>query len=167
MERPGGAAGLAEGSFGHAVDSPQSVWLCIPPRLCRQEADEARTSSRVIPFPACSGLRPRWPRPCLAESGRADTVFQRRATVHGSHTRGAGRLGWGSLTGPQRSNTFRGSLPTLLPGSTRFLTFVALRQRVLLLGWWRACALGRLCTFWITSTDVSKEAILESQQLRV
>ena len=147
MARPGGAAGLSAGSVGRAVDSPQSAWLCLPPRSCRQAAEEALTRARVLPLPACSGLRPRWPLPGLAESGRADTVCQRRAIIHGAHTLASGLLGWLALAGPQRSHTLRGPIPTLLTCATRFLTCVSSRQRVLLLGWWRACALGRL-TAW-------------------
>ena len=64
----------------------------------------------------------------------------------GSHTHGSGVRGWLSLAGPRLSNTFRGSIPTLLTCSTRLLTFVASRQRVLLPGWWLAVALGRTCT---------------------
>jgi hypothetical protein len=58
----------------------------------------------------------------------------------------------------------RGSIPTLLPGSPRLLTCVASRQRVSLPGWWLAVALGRIFTFWITSTDFIEDAILDSQQ---
>ena len=94
-DRPGGAAGLSCGSFGHAVDSPRSVQLRLAPRFLRQEADEALTSSRVIPVSTCSGLRPRWPPPCLACSDRADTAFQRAETVRTSHARGSGILGGG------------------------------------------------------------------------
>jgi hypothetical protein len=75
--------------------------------------------------------------------------------------------GWLSLAGPRLSNNFRGSIQTLLTCSTRLLTFVSSRQRVLLPGWWLAVALGRTCTFWITSTDFIEVASLESQQLRV
>ena len=167
MDRPGGAAGLSWGSFDRAVDSPRSVRLRTAPRLLRQEADEALTSSRVLPLSACSGLRPRWPLPCLADSDGAETAFQRRETVRGSHTRGSGLLGWLSLAGPRLSNNFRGSIQTLLTCSTRLLTFVSSRQRVSLPGRWLACALGRIFTSWITSTDFIEEAILESQQLRV
>jgi site-specific DNA recombinase len=71
-----------------------------------------------------------------------------------------------SLAGPQLSEGFRGSIQTLLTCSTRLLTFVSSPQRVSLPGWWLAVALGRTCTFWITSTDFVEEAILESQQLR-
>ena len=76
---------------------------------------------------------------------------------------------WGgvSLAGPRLANNFRGSIPTLLPCSTRLLTFVSARQRVLLLGWWLAVALGRTCTSWIPSTDFIEVASLEFQQLRV
>ncbi len=49
MERPGGAAGLSKGSVDLAVDSPQSITRCSDPRMSRQEADEALTSSRAIP----------------------------------------------------------------------------------------------------------------------
>jgi len=76
-------------------------------------------------------------------------------------------LGWLSLAGPRLSNNFRGSIQTLLTCSTRLLTFVASRQRVLLPGWWLAVALGRIFTFWITSTDFIEDALLDSQQLRV
>jgi hypothetical protein len=62
---------------------------------------------------------------------------------------------------------FRGSIQTLLTCSTRLLTFVSSRQRVLLLGWWLAVARGRICTFWIATTDFIEEAILKSQRLRV
>jgi hypothetical protein len=75
--------------------------------------------------------------------------------------------GWLSLAGPRLSNNFRGSIQTLLTCSTRLLTFVSSRQRVLLPGWWLAVALGRICTFWITSTAFIEDAILESPQLRV
>ena len=75
--------------------------------------------------------------------------------------------GWLSLAGPRLANNFRGSIPTLLPCSTRLLTFVSARQRVLLPGWWLAFALGRTCTSWITSTDFIEVASLEFQQLRV
>jgi hypothetical protein len=78
-----------------------------------------------------------------------------------------GLLGRFSLAGPQLSNNFRGSIPTLLTCSTRLLTFVSARQRVLLPGWWRAFARGRTCTSWIPSTDFIEVASLESQQLRV
>ena len=159
--------GPCRGSFDHAVDSPQSTWLCTAPRLYRQEADEALTSPRASPLPACSGLRPRWPLPCLAASDRADTAFQRTETVRGSHAHGSGVRGWLSLAGPRLSNNFRGSIQTLLTCSTRLLTFVASRQRVLLPGWWLAVALGRTCTSWRASTDVIEVANLESQQLRV
>jgi hypothetical protein len=159
--------GPFRGSFGHAVDSPQSPWRCTAPRLSRQEAAEALTSPRALPLPACSGLRPRWPLPCLAASDSADTACQRTETVRGSHTHGAGVRGWLSLAGPRRSNNFRGSLPTLLTCSTRLLTFVASRQRVVLPGWWLAGALGRTCTSWGASTAFIEVANLESQQLRV
>ncbi len=52
MDRPDGAAGLSRGSFDLAVDSPQSITLCTDPRMSRQEADEALTSSRAIPVSA-------------------------------------------------------------------------------------------------------------------
>jgi len=81
--------------------------------------------------------------------------------------KGSGILGWLSLAGPRLSNNFRGSIQTLLTCSTRLLTFVSSRQRVSLPGRWLACALGRIFTSWITSTDFIEEAILESQQLRV
>src|SRR6266567_1302807 len=87
--------------------------------------------------------------------------------VRASHTRGSGLLGWLSLAGPRLSNNFRGSIQTLLTCSTRLLTFVSSRQRVSLPGRWLACALGRIFTSWITSTDFIGEAILVSQQLRV
>jgi hypothetical protein len=74
---------------------------------------------------------------------------------------------WLSLAGPRLANNFRGSIPTLLPCSTRLLTFVSSRQRVLLLGWWLAVARGRICTSWIAATDFIEEAILQSQRLRV
>jgi hypothetical protein len=80
---------------------------------------------------------------------------------------GSGILGWLSLAGPRLSHNFRGSIQTLLTCSTRLLTFVSSRQRVSLLGWWLAVALGRICTSWITSPDFIKEAILESPRLRV
>src|SRR3977135_498812 len=73
----------------------------------------------------------------------------------------------GSHAGPRLSHTLRGSIPTLLTCSPRLLTFVSSRQRVSLPGRWLACALGRIFTSWITSTDFIEEAILESQQLRV
>src|SRR5687767_14831905 len=120
--------------------------------MYRQEAEEALTSSRGSPVSACSGLRPRWPLPRLAESDGAETAFQRRETGRGSHTRGAGLLGGVSLAGPRLSHTFRGSIQTLLTCSTRLLTCVSSRQRVSLPGRWRACALGRIFTSWITST---------------
>jgi hypothetical protein len=110
---------------------------------------------------------PRWPPPCLAHSDGADTAFQRPETVRGSHTQESGILRWLSLAGPRLSNNFRGSIQTLLTCSTRLLTFVSSRQRVSLLGWWLAVALGRIFTSWITSTDFIEEAILESQRLRV
>ena len=75
--------------------------------------------------------------------------------------------GWLSRAGPRLANTFRGAIPTLLPCSTRLLTCVSARQRVLLPGWWLAVALGRICTFWITSTAFIEDAILESPPLRV
>ena len=87
-----------------------------------------------------------------------------RETVRGSHTHGAGVRGWLSLAGPRLSHHFRGSIPTLLTCSTRLLTFVASRQRVLLPGWGLAVALGRTCTSWRASTDCIEVAILESQQ---
>jgi hypothetical protein len=74
---------------------------------------------------------------------------------------------WLSLAGPRLSHNFRGSIQTLLTCSTRLLTFVSSRQRVLLPGWWLAVALGRTFTSWITSTDFIEGATLESQQLRV
>ncbi len=72
-----------------------------------------------------------------------------------------------SLAGPRLSHNFRGAIQTLLTCSTRLLTFVSSRQRVLLPDWWLAVALGRTCTSWITSTDFIEVASLESQQLRV
>ncbi len=74
---------------------------------------------------------------------------------------------WLSLAGPRLSHNFRGSIQTLLTCSTRLLTFVSSRQRVLLPGWWLAVALGRTCTSWITSTDFIEVASLKSQRLRV
>ena len=76
---------------------------------------------------------------------------------------------WGgfSLAGPRLAHNFRGALPTLLPCSTRLLTCVSARQRVLLPGWWLAFALGRTCTSWRASTDFIEVASLEFQQLRV
>jgi hypothetical protein len=78
-----------------------------------------------------------------------------------------GSWGWLSLAGPRLANHFRGAIPTLLPCSTRLLTCVSARQRVLLPGWWLAFARGRTCTSWITSTDFIEVASLEFQQLRV
>jgi hypothetical protein len=71
---------------------------------------------------------------------------------------------------PCGTTTFKqlSRLPTdpadLLP---RLLTVVSSRQRVALPGWGLAVALGRICTFWIASTDFIEDAILDSQQLRV
>ncbi len=164
LDRPGGAAGLAGGSCGPAGGSPRRVRRRTAPRCARQEADEALTRSRGLPCPACSGLRPRWPLPCLAESDSAETACPRRDTVRGSHTLGAGILGWFSRAGPRRSHHFRGAIPTLLTCSTRLLTLVSSRQRVSLPGWWLACARGRIFTSWIPSTGFIEEALLESPQ---
>ncbi len=74
---------------------------------------------------------------------------------------------WFSLAGPRLSHNFRGAIQTLLTCSTRLLTCVSSRQRVLLPGWWLAVALGRICTSWIASTDFIEVASLDPQQLRV
>jgi hypothetical protein len=147
---------------------PTGAWIARWTPHCsaqvRQEAAEARTRSRVLPWSPCSGLRPRGPRRCLAESARADPACQRPEPVRVSHAHGSGFLEWFSLAGPHRSNNFRGSRETLLTCSTRFLTCVSARQRGLLPGGWLAFALGRTCTSWRTSTDFIEVASLESHQ---
>jgi hypothetical protein len=167
MDRPGGAAGLSNGSFGHAVDSPRSVHLRAVPRLLD------RTLMRLSRVPGLSlwqhdraydpgGLR-------LVSPVTTGQILRSSALKLSALPTPEAQVSWGwlSLAGPRLANNFRGSIPTLLPCSTRLLTFVSARQRVLLPGWWLAVALGRTCTSWRTSTDFIEDASLESPQLRV